>query len=206
MSPSPEAFDERSVDPDPFRQFAEWYAEAQTATDDRAAAMTIATATPAGRPSARIVLLRGFDERGLVFYTNYDSRKSEELLANPFAAALFYWPPLDRQVRVEGAVAAVGREESEAYFATRPRGHQVGAWASPQSAVIADRAFLHSLFDDAESRFADADLDVPLPPFWGGYRLTPEVFEFWVNRADRLHDRVRYRRTDDGWVIERLAP
>jgi pyridoxamine 5'-phosphate oxidase len=206
MSSSPEAFDERHVDPDPFRQFADWYAEAQAATDDKAAAMTIATATPEGRPSARVVLLRGFDDRGLVFYTNYDSRKAEELVANPYAAALFYWPQLDRQVRIEGAVAAVSRDESETYFATRPRGHQVGAWASPQSAVIDDRAFLQSLFDDAEARFADPSVDVPLPPFWGGYRLTPEVFEFWVNRADRLHDRIRYRRTDDGWVIERLAP
>jgi pyridoxamine 5'-phosphate oxidase len=206
MSSSSDVFDEHHVDRDPFRQLAAWYAEAQTATDDKAAAMTIATATPDGRPSARIVLLRGLDDRGLVFYTNYDSRKSEELLANPHAAALFYWPQLDRQVRVEGTVAAVSRDESEAYFATRPRGHQVGAWASPQSAVIADRAFLESLFDDAEARFADADVDVPLPPFWGGYRLTPAVFEFWVNRASRLHDRVRYRRADAGWVIERLAP
>ena len=199
-------FDERSVDPSPFRQFGDWYAEAQDATDDRAAAMTIATATRAGRPSARVVLLRGFDARGLVFYTNYDSRKSEELDANPHAAALFYWPQLDRQIRVEGPVSRVDRVESEAYFAGRPRGHQVGAWASPQSTPIPDRPFLQSLFDDAEARFADDGTEVPLPPFWGGYRLTPEVFEFWVNRADRLHDRIRYRRDGDTWVIERLAP
>ncbi len=153
-----------------------------------------------------MVLLRGLDERGLVFYTNYDSRKAEDLDANPHAAALFYWPELDRQIRVEGAITRVAREESEAYFAQRPRGHQVGAWASPQSTPIPDRAFLQSLFDDAESRFADPNAEVPLPPFWGGYRLTPAVFEFWVNRDDRLHDRIRYRRDDGGWVIERLAP
>ena len=155
MSPSLDAFDERSVDPDPFLLFASWYADAQIATDDQAAAMTIATATPDGRPSARVVLLRGFDERGFVFYTNYDSRKAEELEANPHAAALFYWPQLDRQVRLEGPVARVARAESETYFAHRPRGHQIGAWASPQSAPIADRAYLRSRFDDAERRFAD---------------------------------------------------
>ncbi len=206
MSPSPDAFDEQSVDPSPLRQFERWFEEARVATNDRAAAMTIATASRHGRPSARVVLLRGLDDRGLVFYTNYDSRKAEDLDANPHAAALFYWPELDRQIRVEGAITRVAREESEAYFAQRPRGHQVGAWASPQSTPIPDRAFLQSLFDDAESRFADPNVAVPLPPFWGGYRLTPDVFEFWVNRDDRLHDRIRYRRDDGGWVIERLAP
>jgi pyridoxamine 5'-phosphate oxidase len=206
MSPSPAAFDERSVDPDPFRQFASWYADARSATDDRAGAMTIATAAKNGHPSARVVLLRGFDPRGFVFYTNYDSRKAEELEANPFAAALFYWPELDRQIRIEGPVARVAGEESEAYFGQRPRGHQIGAWASPQSAPIEDRAFLQSLFADAESRFADPDAPIPLPPFWGGYRLEPEVFEFWVNRADRLHDRIRYHRDEGEWVITRLAP
>jgi pyridoxamine 5'-phosphate oxidase len=206
MVPSPDAFDERSVDPDPFLQFANWYADAQLATDDQAGAMTIATATPNGRPSARVVLLRGFDERGFVFYTSYDSRKAEELDANPQAAGLFYWPELDRQVRFEGPTSKVAHDESEAYFADRPRGHQIGAWASPQSAPIADRASLQSRFDEAEARFADPSVDVPLPPFWGGYRLSPEVFEFWVNRTDRLHDRIRYRRADRGWVIERLAP
>jgi pyridoxamine 5'-phosphate oxidase len=206
MSPSPEPFSERSVDPDPLTQFERWFAEARDITNDRAAAMTIATASRQGRPSARVVLLRGIDERGLVFYTNYDSRKAEDLDANPHAAALFYWPELDRQVRVEGAITRVARAESEAYFAQRPRGHQIGAWASPQSTPIPDRAFLQSLFDDAEARFADPGVVVPRPPFWGGYRLTPDVVEFWVNRVDRLHDRVRYRRAGDEWVIERLAP
>jgi pyridoxamine 5'-phosphate oxidase len=205
-SDASDVFDERSVDPDPYRQFASWYADAEVATEDKAAAMTIATASPDGHPSARVVLLRGFDERGLVFYTNYDSRKAEELEANPYAAALFYWPQLDRQVRAEGPVTRVAHDESVEYFAGRPRGHQVGAWASPQSAPIADRAFLESLFDEAETRFADPSVDVPLPPFWGGYRLEPELFEFWVNRADRLHDRIRYRKAGDGWVIDRLAP
>jgi pyridoxamine 5'-phosphate oxidase len=206
MSPSADALDERNVDPDPVRQFATWYADAQVATDDRAGAMTIATATPEGRPSARVVLLRGFDARGFVFYTNYDSRKAEDLEANPYGAALFYWPELDRQIRIEGAVTRVASDESETYFANRPRRHQIGAWASPQSAPIEDRERLRSLFDDAEARFADPSVTVPLPPFWGGYRLEPGVFEFWVNRADRLHDRVRYRREVGAWVIERLAP
>ena len=209
MSSSSAPFDEQAVDPSPFRQFERWFADAQNATDDRAAAMTIATSTPEGRPSTRVVLLRGFDDRGLVFFTNYDSRKAEELEANPYAAALFYWPQLDRQVRIEGAVKRVTRDESEAYYANRPRGHRIGAWASPQSAPIPDRAFLQSLFDDADARFADPDADVPLPPFWGGYRLSPEVFEFWVNRADRLHDRIRYRHPIEGrddWITERLAP
>jgi pyridoxamine 5'-phosphate oxidase len=206
MTPSPDSFDERDVDPDPYVQFARWLAEADVATDHKAAAMTVATASPDGRPSARVVLLRDFDERGLVFYTNYDSRKAEELAANPHAAALFYWPQLDRQIRAEGPVTRVSPAESARYFSGRPRGHQIGAWASPQSATIADRAFLESLFDEAEARFADESVEVPLPPFWGGYRLQSDVFEFWVNRADRLHDRIRYRRDGDAWIIERLAP
>jgi pyridoxamine 5'-phosphate oxidase len=206
MTPSPDSFDEHGVDADPYLQLAGWLAEADVATANKAAAMTIATSTPDGHPSARVVLLRGFDERGLVFYTNYDSRKAEELEANPHAAALFYWPQLDRQIRAEGPVTRVSQAESERYFSGRPRGHQIGAWASPQSATIADRAFLVSLFDDAEARFADESVEVPRPPFWGGYRLEPHVFEFWVNRADRLHDRIRYRRDGDTWVIERLAP
>jgi pyridoxamine 5'-phosphate oxidase len=206
VSPAPDAFDERTVDPDPFRQFASWYADAEVATQDKAAAMVIATATPDGRPSARVVLLRGVDERGFVFFTNYESRKGDELGANPVAAGLFHWPQLDRQIRLEGPTTKIAPAESDAYFAQRPRGHQVGAWASPQSAPIADRAALQARFDDAEARFADGGRPVPRPDFWGGYRLAPETFEFWQNRADRLHDRVRYTRRDGGWVIERLAP
>jgi pyridoxamine 5'-phosphate oxidase len=206
VSPAPHAFDERSVDPDPFRQFAAWYADAEVATDDKAAAMVIATATPDGRPSARVVLLRGVDERGFVFFTNYGSRKGDELEENAHAAGLFYWRELDRQIRVEGPTTKMTPDESDAYFAQRPRGHQVGAWASPQSTPIADRAALQARFDEAEARFADDGHPVPRPDFWGGYRLAPETFEFWQNRADRLHDRVRYTRRDDEWVIERLAP
>jgi pyridoxamine 5'-phosphate oxidase len=198
--------DERSVDPDPFRQFAAWYEDADVATGGKAAAMVVATATPDGRPSARVVLLRGLDASGFVFFTNYQSRKASELGANAHAAGLFYWHELDRQVRVEGPTTKIAPAESDAYFAQRPRGHQVGAWASPQSAPIADRAELQARFDEAEARFAGDDRAVPRPDFWGGYRLAPETFEFWQHRDDRLHDRVRYTRRDDGWVIERLAP
>jgi pyridoxamine 5'-phosphate oxidase len=205
VSPAPDALDERTVDPDPFRQFSAWYADAEVATDGKPAAMVIATATPDAQPSARVVLLRGFDARGFVFFTNYESRKARELAANPRAAGLFYWPELDRQIRVEGATAAITPLESDAYFGRRPRGHQIGAWASPQSEPIADRTALQARFDEAEARFADGR-PVPRPDFWGGYRLAPESFEFWQNQADRLHDRVRYTRRADGWVIERLAP
>lgn len=199
--------DEGSVAADPFDQFDGWYAAAVDATDDRAAAMTVATATADGRPSARVVLLRGVDERGFVFYTNYESRKAADLEQNPRAALLFYWPQLDRQVRVEGAVRSVDAAESDAYFAARPRGHRIGAWASPQSRPIANRGELESRLAAVEESFADAGDDVPRPSFWGGYRVVPEVFEFWVNRTDRLHDRVRYVRAADGsWSHDRLAP
>jgi pyridoxamine 5'-phosphate oxidase len=205
VASSPDGLDERTVERDPVDQFRRWYDEATVATDDKAGAMTVATATPDGRPSARVVLLRGFDERGLVFYSSYDSRKAAELAANPRAAAVFYWSELDRQIRVEGTVARVDLAESEAYFAARPRGHRLSAWASHQSQPIGDRGALEEQLAAVEARFPDGD-DVPLPPFWGGYRLTPEVFEFWVSRTDRLHDRVRYRRAAGGWVIERLSP
>jgi pyridoxamine 5'-phosphate oxidase len=198
-----EAPDERTVDADPMVQFAQWYAAAVEATGDRAAAMTVATTTPDGSPSARVVLLRGFDERGFVFYTNYDSRKGGDIAANPTVAAVIYWSELDAQVRVEGNAARVARDESEAYFAQRPRGHQIGAWASHQSAPIADRATLENQVRAVEERFPDA---VPLPPYWGGYRITPATIEFWKARSDRIHDRVQYRRTESGWGIRRLSP
>jgi pyridoxamine 5'-phosphate oxidase len=165
--------------------------------------MTVATSTPDGGPSARVVLLRGFDERGFVFYTNYDSRKGGEIAANPAVAAVIYWSELDAQVRVEGNAARVTREESEAYFAHRPRGHQIGAWASHQSAPIADRATLEGQVRTVEERFPDV---VPLPPYWGGYRITPATIEFWKAGSDRIHDRVQYRRTESGWGIRRLSP
>ncbi len=195
--------DERSVDPDPFVQFSHWYRAAVEATSDRAAAMTVATASTAGHPSARVVLLRGFDDRGFVFYTNYQSRKGHELDANPAVAAVMYWPELDAQVRIEGRAARVAGAESEAYFAQRPRGHQIGAWASHQSAPVPDRVTLEAQVRAAEAEFPGA---VPLPPFWGGYRIVPNRIEFWKSGSDRVHDRVVYVRAGGAWTVARLSP
>lgn len=201
-----EPLDEHAVARDPLVQFAEWYRAAVEAIGDGAAAMAAATATPDGRPSVRMVLLRGFDDRGFVFYTSYESRKAADLAPNPRAALLFHWPVLARQVRVEGRVERVGDEESAAYFASRPRGHQLSAWASHQSAPVADRAALEASLAAVEARFAGRP--VPRPEHWGGYRVVPEVVELWTSRTDRLHDRVRYSRATGGpgWEIERLGP
>jgi pyridoxamine 5'-phosphate oxidase len=166
--------------------------------------MTLATATSDGRPSARVVLLRGLDERGLTFFTNHTSRKGEEIRANPYAAVVMHWWELGRQVRVEGTVEEVSAEDSAAYWETRPRGSQIAAWASPQSQPLADRTELDALVRDVGERFDG--MDVPLPPFWGGYRLVPEAIELWTHRDNRLHDRVRYVRSGDGWQSELLAP
>jgi pyridoxamine 5'-phosphate oxidase len=166
--------------------------------------MTLATAAPDGAPSARMMLLKGVDSRGFVFFTNYESRKSNELLANPRAALVFHWPVLQRQVRVEGAVARLPQAESEAYFRTRARGSRIGAWASKQSAELSTRAELDERVREYEAKFAGED--VPLPPFWGGFRLAPAAIEFWQGRVNRLHDRIRYTRTADGWSIARLYP
>jgi len=189
---------------DPIEQFRIWFDEAKASISDRPEAMTLATAGEDGRASARIVLLKDFDARGFVFYTNYNSEKGRELAGNPFAALVFWWPPLDRQVRVQGAVEKVSRAESDAYFATRPRGSQIGAWASEQSSVIAGRGDLEQRAREMEHTYDK--VEIPCPPFWGGYRVAPTHVEFWQGRSDRLHDRFCYHQTGDNWSIERLSP
>ena len=195
--------DERDLDPDPLRQFRRWFAEASGAGLAVPEAMALATATPDGRPSARLVLLKGADEHGFAFFTSYESRKGRELAANPHAALLFHWQPLGRQVRVEGRVERLPPEESEAYFRTRPLGSRLAAWASPQSRPLADRAELERRYAETAERLGD---DPPLPPHWGGFRLVPDAYEFWQHGDDRLHDRIRYKREAAGWARERLAP
>ena len=189
---------------DPLEQFTRWFDEACSAPILEPNAMTLATVDGAGQPAARTVLLKGIDRRGLTFYTNLESRKARELMVHAKAALLFWWPPHARQVRLEGTIEPVAEAEADAYFATRPRGSQLGAWASAQSSVIADRAALEAAEQEIAARFADGP--VPRPPFWGGYRLVPERVEFWQGRSNRLHDRLRYTRRGDGWRIERLAP
>ena len=196
---------EDDLNPDPIRQFALWYEEAQQSGNPESNAAALATATPEGRPSARMVLLRGADERGFSFFTNYESRKARELEANPYAALVFFWHELERQVRIEGRTERVSAEESDRYFQSRPRGARIGAWASPQSQVIASRDVLDSQYSESESRHPDET--IPRPSHWGGYRLIPDSLEFWQGRPNRLHDRLRYTRRSDGtWLIERLAP
>jgi pyridoxamine 5'-phosphate oxidase len=195
--------DERLLSKDPFRQFELWMRAALEAGLREPNAMTLATVTPEGDPAARVVLLRGFNERGFCFYTNYQSAKGRELNATPRAALSFYWAELERQVRIFGSVERLPREESAAYFSTRPRGHQLGAWASRQSEVVASREALEEALASAEARFPG---EVPLPEYWGGYRVVPESMEFWQGRPNRLHDRIRYRRVASVWVRERLSP
>jgi pyridoxamine 5'-phosphate oxidase len=200
------ALAEADVDPDPLRQFDRWLSEAVRAEMPEPTAMTLATADTDGRPSARIVLLKGADAQGFVFYTNYASRKGSDLAARAQAALLFHWVELERQVRVEGPVAKVAEAESDAYFATRPLLSRLGAWASPQSRAIPDRGWLEREFAAAQRRVGADGESVPRPSHWGGYRLVPEVMEFWQGRQSRLHDRIRYARDGGTWRIARLAP
>ncbi len=189
---------------DPFRRFAEIYAQVQKVVVPEPSAMVLATVSAEGRPSARVVLLKGFDDRGFVFFTNLESRKGRELQANSFAALCFHWPPLEQQVRIEGRVASVTDAEADAYFASRPRGAQIGAWASRQSQALTTREKLEAQVRSFEAKFAGSE--VPRPPFWSGFRVIPERMEFWQSRASRLHDRTVYTRQNDTWVIEKLYP
>lgn len=195
---------EKDLARDPFRQFEKWFQEAEAAKLPEPNAMLVATATREGRPSARTVLLKGLDGRGFVFFTNYESRKGRELEMNPRATAVFPWIALERQVIIEGTMTRVAREESEAYFHSRPRASQLAAWGPQQSSIIPGRAQLEESFKAVERRYEGQE--VPLPPHWGGWRLSPETVEFWQGRRSRLHDRLRYRRGNDGWTVERLAP
>jgi pyridoxamine 5'-phosphate oxidase len=196
--------DEKTIDRDPIKQFQLWFNDAFAAGLPMPEAMTLATATRDGKPSARMVLLKQVDHEGFVFFTNYRSAKAEQLDANPYAALVFYWAKLDRQVRVEGSVVRTSAQESCDYFKTRPRESQIGAWASEQSQAIASRDVLERRAQELEALYRDRDIDCP--EYWGGYRLKPERIEFWKSRVGRLHDRILYQRDDAGWSITRLAP
>ena len=197
---------ESDADPDPMKQFRKWFDEALAANLHEPNAMTLATATPNGRPSARVVLLKGFDERGFVFYTNYEGRKGRELEENPHCALVFYWGELERQVRIEGRASRVPVEESDAYYASRPRGSRLGAWASAQSDPVEDRDVLEERLRGLEEEYEGRE--ALRPPFWGGYRVEPGEIEFWQGRENRLHDRLVYRRAGGagGWNVVRLQP
>ena len=196
---------ESDVNPDPVEQFRTWFDEALSANLHEPNAMTLATTTPDGCPSARIVLLKGYDERGFVFYTNHEGRKARELEENPRCALVFYWGEFERQVRVEGQASRVSKEESDAYYASRPRGSRLGAWASEQSRPIERRDLLEERLREHEAEYEGRE--IPRPSFWGGYRVEPEAIEFWQGRENRLHDRLLYRRSENaGWRIERLQP
>ncbi len=192
-----------TVDKNPFKQFESWYQEILKSDIKEPSAMTLATADKSGSPSARIVLLKGFDENGFLFFTNYESRKGKELIENPAAELLFYWMDLQRQVRISGKVEKTSKDESEKYFTTRPLQSRIGAWASKQGEIIPDREYLEKRFSKFEKKFKD---NVPLPSNWGGFRLIPERFEFWQGRESRLHDRICYLKKNKEWEIVRLSP
>jgi len=197
------SLDIADVDPNPFRQFDKWFKQALDAQLPEPNTMTLATVDPRGRPSARIVLIKGVDERGFVFFTNYESRKGRELAANPHASLLFYWIELERQVRIEGTVVKTSDAESDTYFASRPVGSRIGAWASEQSKAIESRAALEAREREFSAQYGD---NPPRPPHWGGYRLIPDAIEFWQGRPSRLHDRMFYTRSGTDWTIARLSP
>jgi pyridoxamine 5'-phosphate oxidase len=198
------SLDRKEVNEDPFEQFSAWFEEALNSHLPEPNAMILATSTKEGKPSIRTLLLKGFDENGFTFYTNYESRKGKELCENNNASILFFWPELERQIRLEGITEKISKEESEKYYRTRPFKSKVGAWASAQSSVIENRFVIIKKFFKYLIKFHSTE--IPLPPFWGGYILKPDNFEFWQGRANRLHDRVRYRKADNGWIIERLSP
>ncbi len=201
-----DALDENGIASDPLYQFTAWYDEAVAAGLPEPEAMTLSTATQEGRPSARIVLLRGYDERGFCFFSNYASQKGRELAANPYAAVTFHWVELERQVRIAGRVEKVSASESDAYFKSRPAQSRIGAWSSPQSEVIASRDTLEQFVKEYQERYPEESA-IPRPEHWGGYRVIPERIEFWQGRPSRLHDRLRFSRVEQGtWTLERLAP
>lgn len=202
---SRQALSEESVSQDPIQQFQVWLEEALEAKVEEPTAMVLSTVNAAGRPSARVVLLKDVSPQGLSFFTNYDSRKGQELEENPFASVTFFWPALERQVRIEGRVAKVAPEVSDTYFHSRPKGSQIGAWASPQSKPIESRQVIEEADRKLTEQYATAE-EIPRPPHWGGYQLQPERVEFWQGRPNRLHDRIVYAQQDNSWQIQRLAP
>ncbi len=199
------SFDESHAANDPFDQFREWWEEATSADIDEVNAMTLATVDGNGKPAARIVLLKGYTQDGFIFFTNYESAKGQDLAINPNAALLFFWKELERQIRIEGTVEKIDSADSDAYFHSRPAGSRIGAWVSPQSKVIPDRFFLENNYNVLVKKYPDENA-VPRPPHWGGYIVKPESFEFWQGRSSRLHDRLKYTKTKEGWNRERLAP
>jgi pyridoxamine 5'-phosphate oxidase len=202
---STQGLNESDLSPSPFTQFQRWYEEAVAAKEIEPNAMTLATATRDGVPSARTILLKGFDERGFIFYTNYESQKGKEIAENPNAALVFYWATFERQIRITGAIKKIPPEDSEAYFQSRPKGAQLGAWVSLQSQVIPNRDVLEERLTELINELADTE-NIPVPPYWGGYCLAPREIEFWQGRINRLHDRFRYRCVKGEWKIERLSP